>query len=91
MERWGCSTHRLTPAAESVNMEGESISAPVPEVVGRHTTGGNDDLGKFGVSGKNACIKAEQRRVRGHPFMTSAKFSDFLTPSPPLSAFRSDL
>ena len=47
----------MTPDAVSVNMEGESISAPVPEVVGRQTTGGNDSLGRFGVSGKNACIK----------------------------------
>ena len=29
--------------------------------------------------------------ARGHPYMTSAKFWDFLTPSPPLSAFGTDL
>ena len=29
--------------------------------------------------------------VGGHPYMTSAKFWDFVTPFPPLSAFGTDL
>ena len=51
------------------------------------------DVGGLKAYDVTSCmlLKYSCNVIRGHPYMTSAKFWDFLTPSPPLSAFGTDL